>query len=63
MFRINLHKIHHWKGFDPEITDFKYLHDPTPSCETIPYQISNPKQVEIRNVSNKPTQDTSLERF
>ena len=34
--------IHHWKGFDSEITDFKYLHDPTPSGETIPSQISNP---------------------
>ena len=47
--------IHHWKGFDSEITDFNYHHDPTQSGETIPYQISNLKQVEIIKVSEKPT--------
>ena len=34
--------IHHWKGFDLEITDFNYQHGPTPSSETIPSQTSNP---------------------
>ena len=29
MFQINLHKVHHWKDFDLEITDFNYHHDPT----------------------------------
>ena len=33
--------IHHWKGFDLEITDFNYHHDQTPSGETIPSQTSN----------------------
>ena len=32
--------IHHWKGFDSEITDFKHHHDPTPSSETIPSETS-----------------------
>ena len=32
--------IHHWKGLDLEFTDFNYHHDPTPSVETIPSQIS-----------------------
>ena len=30
-----------WKGFELEITDFNYRHDPTHSGETIPSQISN----------------------
>ena len=34
--------IHHWKGFDLEITDFIYHHDPRPSGESIPSQTSNP---------------------
>ena len=34
--------IHHWKGLDLEITDFKYHDDPTPSGETITSQTSNP---------------------
>ena len=33
--------IHHWKGFDLEITDLKYHRDPTPSGGTIPSQTSN----------------------
>ena len=41
MFRIKLHNIHQWKGFELEITDFKYRDDPTPSVETIPSQTSN----------------------
>ena len=59
----NLHMVHHWRSLDLEITDFNYRHDPTQSGETIPSQISNLTHVEIMNVSNKPTQDTSLERF
>ena len=59
----NPHMVHHWKSLDLEITDFNYRHDPTQSGETIPSQISNLTHVEIMNVSNKPTQDTSLERF
>ena len=55
--------INHWKSLDLEITDFSYQQDPTQSGETIQYQISNLKQVAIRNVSNKPTQHTSLESF
>ena len=34
--------IHHWKGFDLEITDFNYHRDPTPSGGTIPSQTSSP---------------------
>ena len=34
--------IHHWKGFDLDITDFSYHRDPTPSGENIPSQTSNP---------------------
>ena len=34
--------IHHWKGFDSEITDFNYHHEPTQSGETIPSHISKP---------------------
>ena len=33
--------IHHWKGFELDITDFEYHHDPTASPETIPSQTSN----------------------
>ena len=33
--------IHHWRGFDHGITDFKYHHDQTPSGESIPSQTSN----------------------
>ena len=39
--------IHHWKGFDLEITDFEDYHDPTPSSEIIPSQTLNLKHVEI----------------
>ena len=52
----------HWKGIDLGITDFKYHHDPSHSGETIPSQTSSFKHVEIMNVSDKPTYDTSLER-
>ena len=34
--------IHHWKGFDLEITDFNYHLGQTPTVETIPSQTSNP---------------------
>ena len=34
--------IHDWKGLEPEITDFHYQPDRTPSAETIPSQISTP---------------------
>ena len=34
--------IHLWKGFDLEITDFNYHHDPTLSGETITSQTSIP---------------------
>ena len=34
--------IHHWKGFDLEITDLLYHHDPTHTGEeTAPSQTSN----------------------
>ena len=33
--------IHHWKGFDSEITDFNYHHHQTQSGETISSQTSN----------------------
>ena len=42
MFQINLHMIHHWKRLDLEITDFTYHDDPTPSCESVLSQTSNP---------------------
>ena len=53
--------IHHWKAIDLEMTDFKYHHYPTSSCEIIPSQISNLKHIEITKVSGKLTYDTSLE--
>ena len=53
----------HWRGLDFEITGFNYHLDQTPSVETIPPQHQTLKHVEFINVSNKPTQDTSLERF
>ena len=53
--------IHHWKALDLEIIDFEYRHDPTPSCEIIPYQTLNLKHVEIIKVLDKPTYDTSFE--
>ena len=34
--------IQYWKGFELEITDFKYHHDPTQLGETIPSQSANP---------------------
>ena len=53
--------IHHRKALDLEITHFENNHDPTSSCEIIPSQTSNLKHVEIIEVSDKPTFDTSLE--
>ena len=47
--------IHHWKGLDLKITDFHYHHHATPSGETIPFQISNVKHVEIMKNSDKHT--------
>ena len=32
--------VHHWKGFDLEITDLKNHHDPSHSDEIIPSQTS-----------------------
>ena len=55
--------IHHWRGLDFEITGFNYHLDQTPSVETKLSQHQTLKHVEFINVSNKPTQDTSLERF
>ena len=55
--------MHHSKGLDLEITYFEYHHDLTPSGETIPSQTLNLKQVEIIKVYDKPTYDTSFERF
>ena len=55
--------IHHWKGLDLQIRGFNYHHDPTASGETIPSQTSNLLQVDIIKISDKPTYDTSLERF
>ena len=54
--------IHRWKGLDLEITDFEYQQDPIPSAETIPYQTSNLKNVEMIKVPHKPAYDTSMER-
>ena len=34
--------IHHEKAINLEIIDSEYHHDPTSSCEIIPYQTSNP---------------------
>ena len=39
--------IHHWKGFDLEITNFEDYHDPTPSSEILPSQTLNLNHVEI----------------
>ena len=33
--------IYHWKGFDLDIKDFIYQHDPIPSGGAIPSQTSN----------------------
>ena len=46
--------MHHWKGLDLEITvDSEVI--------TIPSQTSNLEQIEVINVSDKPTYGTSLE--
>ena len=55
--------VHHWKSLDFEITGFNYHLDQTPSVENKPSQHQTLKHVEFINVSNKPTQDTSLETF
>ena len=55
--------IHHWRGLDFEITGFNYHLDQTHSVENKPSQHQSLKHVEFINVSNKPTQDTSLETF
>ena len=56
--------IHQWKGFDLEITDFNYHHDPTPPQVKL-YHLKPQilKHLEILKVSDKPTYDTSVERF
>ena len=41
--------LHRSEGLELEIKDFKYHHDPTPSCEITPSQTSNLKHVEIIN--------------
>ena len=38
---MKLHRIHHWKGLDFEITNFKYHHDRIPSVETVLSQTSD----------------------
>ena len=53
--------IHHWKGLDLEMVDYEYHQDPTPSAESIPLKPETFKHVEIKKVSDKPTNDTSLE--
>ena len=55
--------IHHWKGFDLGITDFKYHHDRTQLVKLYHLKAQTLKYVEIIKASNKPTQDRSLERF
>ena len=55
--------IHHWKGLDLEITDFYYHHHPTPQVKLYHLKHQILKHVEIIEVSDKPTYDTSLERF
>ena len=52
--------IHHSKGLDLEITDFKFHHDLTYTVETKPSQTV--KHVEVIKVSDKPLHDTSFER-
>ena len=44
--------IHHWKGFDLEITNFEDYHDPTPSSEILLSHTLNLKHVE--NIKFKP---------
>ena len=34
--------IHPWKAIDLEVIESEYHHDPTPSCEIILLQTSNP---------------------
>ena len=53
--------IHHWKALDLEITNGEYQFDRTYTGEIIPSHTLNLKHVEIINVSDKPTYDTSLE--
>ena len=55
--------IHHWTGLDSEITDFNYHHDPTPQVELYHLKPQTLKHVEIIKISDKPTYDTSVERF
>ena len=56
--------IHQWKGFDLEITDFNYHHDPTHPQVKL-YHLKHPdlKHVEIIKVSDIPIYDISLERL
>ena len=62
-FQIKLHRIHHWKGLDLEITDFTYQHDPTPSVENIPSQRPTLKHVEFINISKNPHKIHHWKRF
>ena len=49
--------IHHWKGFDLEITDLYYHHDPTHTQvkKLLHLKPQTLKHVEIIKVSDKPT--------
>ena len=51
----------HCKALGLEFTDCEDRHDLTSSSVIIPSQTSNLKHVEILRVSDKPTNDTSLE--
>ena len=55
--------VHHWKSLDLEITDYNYRNDRHNQVKLYHLKSQTLKQVEIMNVSNKPTQDTSLEMF
>ena len=53
--------IHHWKAPESEILDGDYQFDRTYTDKTTPSQTSNFKHVEIKKVSDKRSDDTSLE--
>ena len=55
--------VHDWKSLDLEITDFNYRMVRPNQVKLYHLKSQTLKHVENINVSNKPTQDTSLERF
>ena len=54
--------IHRWKGFDLEITGLVISMIRHPQVKLYHLKPQTLKQINFRNISDKPTYDTSLER-